>query len=283
MRLRAAQRMYVVDLFSGIFDSVYVNNRMRIGMVHKRIGVEPKLYLSAVRTLKEIVFRALSAAIADSEQRDRTLDAVDRLLYFDITLVFDTYIDSMLGEIETAKRRTEVYARSLEEKIADRTRQLEEQAKQDPLTGIYNQRAMQEMVRREISVARRYQRVLSLVYMDIDKFKSINDTRGHIEGDEVLKPLARSMVASIREIDIACRYGGDEFCLILPECGADNAKLICEKVLDAFLARYPDYSLSMGISETGPDRYVGIDDLIRVAGQRMYRAKKESGSQIRAE
>ena len=79
-RLRAAQRMYVIDLFRGIYNSEYVNNRLRIGMVHKRIGVEPKLYLAAVRTLKEIIFRTLARAIQDSGVRERTLDAVDRLL-----------------------------------------------------------------------------------------------------------------------------------------------------------------------------------------------------------
>ncbi len=131
LRLRSAQRQYIIDLFSGQYDSGYVNNRLRIGMVHKRIGVEPKLYLSAVRTLKALIARVLREKLKDSVQRAQTLEALDKLLYFDTTLVFDTYISSLVGEIETAKKRTEEYAKSLEDKVAERTRQLAEQAKSE--------------------------------------------------------------------------------------------------------------------------------------------------------
>lgn len=115
-RLRSAQRRYVLDLFSGHYDTEYVNNRLRIGIVHKRIGVEPKLYLSAVRTLKEVVQKTITNVLKKPETITAVLDALDKLLYFDTTLVFDTYIDSLVEEIENAKRRTEVYAKSLEER-----------------------------------------------------------------------------------------------------------------------------------------------------------------------
>ena len=197
-----------------------------------------------------------------------------------MTLVFDTYIDSMLSEIETAKRRTEIYAQSLEDKVAERTRQLEEQAKRDSLTGIFNRRAMQEMLRREIAVSRRHRRVLSFVYLDIDDFKVINDTLGHAAGDEVLRHLAGTLAGTAREVDIACRYGGDEFCLVLPECGSDDARLICEKVIAGFNRKYPDYTLSMGIASIGPEAFVGIDELIGTADRNMYRAKGHAGSQV---
>lgn len=155
LRLRNAQRKYIIDLFSGNYGSEYVNDRLRIGMVHKRIGVEPKLYLSAVLTLKETLVKTLKANIESEELLASTLDALDRLIYFDTTLVFDTYIDSLVGEIESAKRITEEYAKSLEEKVAERTQQLEMLAKLDPLTDIYNQRAMQEALKRELAAAKR--------------------------------------------------------------------------------------------------------------------------------
>lgn len=280
-RLRTAQRKYVIDLFSGLYDSVYVNNRLRIGMVHKRIGVEPKLYLSAVRTLKDIIIKTLTNGIKKQDVLIKTLDTLDKLLYFDTTLVFDTYIDCLVGEIETAKKRTEVYAKSLEEKVAERTKQLEEQAKLDPLTNIYNQGAMQEFLRRELSIAKRHQTKLSLIYFDIDNFKKINDTFGHIEGDEVLKQLGQFITSSIRETDIPCRYGGDEFCLILPECNTTFAEVICKKIIKLFGERYPDYSLSMGIAETGIDKYLDGTQLIKIADEKMYLAKEEIGFHIR--
>ena len=280
-RLRSAQRKYVMDLFSGNYDSEYVNNRLRIGMVHKRIGVEPKLYLSAVRTLKDVVIKTLKRTITKSDLLEQTLDALDKLLYFDTTLVFDTYIDCLVGEIENAKNRTEVYAKSLEEKVAERTQQLEEQAQMDPLTNLYNQRAMQDLLRRDLSTSKRRQVKLSLVYFDVDKFKDINDTHGHLKGDEVLKNIGQAMLNNVRETDVPCRYGGDEFCIILPDCGADEAKVICEKIIKEFGDRYPDYSLSIGIAETGLDEYIDGDNLIKMADDKMYLAKEDNGFQIR--
>lgn len=279
-RLRAAQRNYVLDLFSGHIDSVYVNNRLRIGMVHKRIGVEPKLYLSAVRTLKSILYRTFANFIDDQAELLKANEALDCLLYFDTTLVFDTYIDSLVGEIETAKRRTEIYAKSLEAKVADRTKQLEELAKQDPLTSIYNQRAMQELLRRELAHAKRRQKELSFVYFDVDKFKEINDTFGHVKGDEVLKSIGHILEKTTREVDVACRYGGDEFCIILPDCGLKNAEKICEKIGKAFLKKYPDFSLSMGIAKTGPEKFISQEELIKLADEQMYLSKKHTGIHI---
>jgi diguanylate cyclase (GGDEF)-like protein len=278
VRLRNAQRKYVIDLFSGSYGSEYVNNRLRIGMVHKRIGVEPKLYLSAVKTLKELIAKVLKNNINKNEELLETTQALDNLFYFDTTLVFDTYIDSLVGEIESAKRKTEAYAKSLEEKVAERTQQLEEQAKLDPLTSIYNQRAIQDVLQRELAAAKRRNSILSLVYFDVDNFKDINDTQGHVKGDEVLKHIGQILQNSIREVDVACRYGGDEFCVILPECNIENAKDVCEKIINKFTQKYPDFSLSMGVSGVEHGKYVEKETIIKNADEKMYLAKKEKGS-----
>ncbi|WP_286235401.1 GGDEF domain-containing protein [Thalassotalea sediminis] len=280
MRLRNAQRKYVIDLFSGEYDAEYVNNRLRIGMVHKRIGVEPKLYLSAVKTLKELIVNVLKKHIEDHDEIEKTLLALDNLFYFDTTLVFDTYIDSLVGEIESAKRRTEEYAVSLEKKVAERTKQLEEQAKLDPLTGLYNQRAMQDVLKRELAAVKRRKTQLSLVYIDIDNFKNINDTYGHIKGDEVLKSIGKVVISGIREIDLACRYGGDEFCIILPECDTKNALNVGNNIIGEFNKKYPDFALSLGISSTEQGEPIAPDMLIKLADDNMYKAKKEKGSHV---
>jgi len=279
-RLRAAQRRYVIDLFSGSYDSNYVNNRLRIGLVHKRIGVEPKLYLSAIRTLKEIIMATLKDFIINKETLETCLITLDKLLYFDTTLVFDTYIESLVGEIENAKNRTEIYAKSLEDKVAERTKQLEKLTKLDPLTNIYNQRALQDLLRKEIAYAKRRQTNIALVYFDIDNFKQVNDSFGHLKGDEVLKTIGHCLANNIRETDIACRYGGDEFCLIFPDCDIEGAISICNKVIDEFNQKYPDFSLSMGIVDAGPDAYFEDEQFIKIADKKMYLAKKQAGSYI---
>ncbi|MBC3764577.1 diguanylate cyclase [Neptunicella marina] len=279
-RLRSAQRFYVMDLFAGNYGTDYVNNRLRIGMVHKRIGVEPKLYLSAVMTLKETLFNALNDAISDSTKCIEIKRILDKLMCFDTTLVFDTYIDSLLSEIESAKRRTEIYAKGLEDKVAERTRQLEEQTRRDPLTGIFNFRAMQDVIQREIALAKRRNVAMSLVYIDVDDFKEINDEYGHLIGDEVLKNLASYMLRHIRETDVACRYGGDEFCIIFPDCHVKQAKIICQKIIRSFSSTYPDYSLSMGISELDVSKNTSVDEFISLSDGKMYQAKEHQGNRI---
>lgn len=132
-RLRTAQRRYVLDLFNGIYDLEYVNNRLRIGLVHKRIGVEPKLYLSAVHTLKELIYAVINSSVQDVRQAERIRAAIDKLVLFDVTLVFDTYIRSLVSEIENAKDKAEKYAQSMESKVKERTQQLEELSQTDPI------------------------------------------------------------------------------------------------------------------------------------------------------
>lgn len=280
MRLQNALRKYILDLFAGFYDTEYVNNRLRIGLVHKRIGVEPKLYLSAVRTLKNILIDKLINSINDKSLLLKTMSALDKLFYFDVTLVFDTYIGSLVGEIETAKHRTEVYAKSLEEQVLQRTKQLEELSRVDSLTNIYNQRAMYDYLRRELANMKRAGTKLSMIYFDVDKFKQINDKEGHVRGDEVLRVLGHILKSSVREVDIPCRYGGDEFTVILPNCDIENAKVVSEKIIKSFSDKYPKYFLSIGISETGTDVYVDEDKLIKMADEKMYLAKQEDGFKI---
>lgn len=279
-RLHVAQRKYVMDLFMGNYDLEYVNNRLRIGLVHKRIGVEPKLYLSAIKTLKDIIGKVIDDGIRDRESREKIHEALDRLLYFDVTLVFDTYIRSLISEIETQKSRTEIYARSLEDKVAERTRQLEEMARRDPLTNLYNRRALQEMMQREFSHAKRRLQHISFVYIDVDHFKQINDKYGHYLGDDVLKKMGAIILDVTRDVDIPCRYGGDEFCIVLVDCDRDNAVQKCENITSAFKQTYPDFDLSIGIATTGPREFMEPADLIRAADALMYQAKKEQYTQI---
>ncbi|MES9927513.1 MAG: GGDEF domain-containing protein [Candidatus Thiodiazotropha sp. 6PDIVS] len=280
MRLRSAQRKYVIDMFSGEYGSEYVNNRLRIGLVHKRIGVESKLYLSAVKSLKELVTRTLKNNIKNVDLLNSTLNVLESLFYFDTTLVFDTYIASLVEEIESEKRKTEIYAESLEGKVAERTKQLEELAKLDALTGIHNRRAMVDILNRELSISRRRESKLSLVYLDIDNFKKINDQQGHVKGDEILKYTSHILKSCVRDIDVACRYGGDEFCLVLPDCSIEDANNICLRIIEKFTSSYPNYSLSIGITEIVPGEIIEIDELIKKADKNMYIAKKQEGSII---
>jgi diguanylate cyclase (GGDEF)-like protein len=119
-----------------------------------------------------------------------------------------------------------------------------------------------------------------LIYFDIDKFKSVNDTDGHLAGDEILKTTGKAMLANIREVDVACRYGGDEFCIILPDCDGSNAQVVAEKIIANFESAYPDLSLSVGISSARREQLNDLLSLIKDADRKMYEAKKHTGSYI---
>ena len=110
---------------------------------------------------------------------------------------------------------------------------MKEQATRDWLTGLYNRRYFEETLSDHIESARRYDRELSLVLFDMDDFKQINSTGGHEAGDKALRRFAGVLKSTARKADIVCRFGGDEFAVILPETGQENALTFAERVCAA--------------------------------------------------
>lgn len=165
---------------------------------------------------------------------------------------------------------------------------LQEQAVRDGLTGLFNRRYLDEMLEREVSRARREGIPLSLVMLDIDHFKRVNDTYGHQAGDEVLRTLAATLLADIRAEDMACRYGGEEFLILLPNMPLAAALLRAESwraaVADLAVA-HGDFSIrftvSLGVAAY-PDHGKTPDDLTRCADHALYRAKNAGRNQVQA-
>ena len=149
----------------------------------------------------------------------------------------------------------------------------------DPLTGLLNRRYLEERFTQEIERSKRYQFPLSFVMMDIDSFKSFNDTFGHQAGDEVLRETAHCIRRSLRNFDVAARYGGEEFIVVLPETDVTSAMILAERLRKAveqhFMgerSRHP-VTVSIGVSslsKTLQNRH----QVIRAADQALYAAKK---------
>ncbi|WP_232525978.1 GGDEF domain-containing protein [Sulfuriferula nivalis] len=193
---------------------------------------------------------------------------------YDITLVFDTYIRSLVSEIETAKEKSEHYARSLEEKVQERTRQLEEMSHTDPLTGLLNVRHFENIITTALYSAQRRSEPVTLIYIDIDDFKTINDMYGHQRGDEVLRLVANAIKSVARAEDITVRYGGDEFCMLLSNLRAEQAQeLIISRLEHTMTKTLEHVSLSIGIAQTGPEAYIDAFTLINLADKNMYSTK----------
>ncbi len=157
----------------------------------------------------------------------------------------------------------------------------------DGLTQVHNRRYFDEQLDREISRSRRYERVLSLVMMDIDRFKGINDSYGHLAGDYVLKQLASTVRVKIRREDVFARYGGEEFGIILPEIDLQGARLFAEKVRQmvarqqfAFEKHTIPVTVSLGVAGLAGD-HRSAADLVSAADARLYEAKTTGRNRVR--
>ena len=146
----------------------------------------------------------------------------------------------------------------------------------DALTGLHNRRFFHETLAREVARAQRYQRRLSLIIFDLDDFKAINDRVGHLAGDAALAEAAERMLSVVRTADFACRVGGDEFGVVLPESTIGEAELLAGRIARAINARpitpAGTVNLSAGVAELRPaDRPT---DLFERADEALYRAKE---------
>lgn len=157
---------------------------------------------------------------------------------------------------------------------------LKQQSIIDPLTGLFNRRYMDETLFRELSRARRKSCPLSIVMIDVDHFKSINDRYGHEAGDTVLRAAAEHIRANVREGDLVCRFGGEEMVILMPECDVQDAGARAEKlrgVIRALHVSYGGHTIGPVTASFGVASYPhhGGDEtvLIACADKAMYQAK----------
>jgi diguanylate cyclase (GGDEF)-like protein len=166
-------------------------------------------------------------------------------------------------------------------------RVVERQAVTDALTGLANRRQFYEVLGREYERAQRFGQPVSLILLDIDDFKLINDSRGHLAGDAVLHSVAATLAEVIREIDLAARYGGEEFAVLLPQTGPEGAANLAERLRSEIAAR----SIRFGTDEiTGVTASFGVAagpvneqtqiDLIASADAALYQAKREGKNHV---
>lgn len=158
----------------------------------------------------------------------------------------------------------------------------------DELTGLYNYRYLLQRMDDEIERARRFGRSLSLLMVDADEFKRYNDTYGHLAGDAALAELARVLRTCVRDIDVVCRYGGEEFALLFPETDAEGAFVAAEKLRDAVATHpFPDgadgppqrLTISIGLT-TFPASAVDREGLLRQADDALYSAKRSGRNRV---
>ncbi|MBI4698459.1 MAG: diguanylate cyclase [Nitrospirae bacterium] len=194
-----------------------------------------------------------------------------------------SYEQLVMGLKESTKK-AEKYAGELQ-KVNEKLKVL---AFSDSLTGLFNHRYFQEQMEKELYKAERNSLVLSLIMIDIDNFKKINDTYGHSCGDKVLTAIGETIQASAREADTAARYGGEELVIILPETDMQYARVIAEKIrenVEKLLVRINDYNvnvtISAGISTYEPQRGImSKAAIIETADRALYNSKMSGKNKV---
>ncbi len=190
------------------------------------------------------------------------------------------------GEL-LARIKVQLKIKALQDALRRSNDQLRELSSVDPLTKLFNRRYFMQALETEYERTRRYGAPLSFVMLDIDHFKRLNDTHGHQAGDDVLRGLADLLRMQVRTTDIAGRYGGEEFCVLLPHTGFPGAADLARRVRAAVEATPMEtragplaITASLGVAVCPAPRIRSADDLIRLADEALYEAKAAGRNRV---
>ena len=168
--------------------------------------------------------------------------------------------------------------------LGARVNEMQRQSRTDALTKLFNRRFFDERVAFEFERALRYHAPLSLLVADIDHFKQYNDRHGHVRGDEALKLVARALLDGVRSQDIVCRYGGEEFALILPGTDGEQAMTVAESLRYAIEHAHgtgaDPITISVGVASHADGGIGNPEDLFRAADQALYAAKAAGRNRV---
>lgn len=184
--------------------------------------------------------------------------------------------DSLRDKLQSALHEVSDKNAQLETSL----KRVEELAATDPLTGLYNRRQFAKVLDQLFAEAQRYDHDLSAVMIDLDGYKQLNDSYGHQTGDQLLVLAGKVIKANLRRMDVAARYGGDEFVLLLPHASAEDAVTVARRIRDEFrigsaiiLRRNEGVAMSMGVVSLRSARVIDADQFIARADVALYRAK----------
>lgn len=268
-RLKATQRDYLLTLGQKAGQLEYCEDRLKIGAAHERVGLPQKWYLGAYVKLYALLVRRLVQHYAEDARTLMSLViTLQKMFQMDQILAVETYYHA------TTKR---LQASLIE--LEETRRHLEEHVRLDGLTQIYNHQYLKEALEAEVLRSRRFRHAFSILFLDLDLFKHINDQYGHAFGDVVLQRTVEQIKRVVRPADILGRYGGEEFVVGLVECDESTAIRIAERVREKVGAvpvlqdgRQATVTVSIGVATLTTD-IDKIETLITRADQALYLAK----------
>ncbi len=276
--LKMTQRNYLLSMGQAFDTPDYFESRLRVGAAHERAGVSLSLYQSFYCQLQNMLITLIPDEIR------QTPDAFEELARFivkitslDMSLAIDAYHGARVHDLEDSitlcRAESETLRRSL---------------RFDTVTRVHSRDYVVRALAEKMNIAQAGGEPLSVVMADLDHFKEINDTHGHIVGDQVLHDVATRMVSAARSTDIVGRYGGEEFLIIFEGAARDVARDLAERIRIRVLAdpfnensEQLFLTVSLGVAEARPGE--GVESLIERADRALYEAKAAGRNRVRTE
>jgi two-component system cell cycle response regulator len=273
--LKETQKDYLLSLGVKFDKAAYFDNRLRVGLAHSKVGIPLSLYLCAYRQLTQIIFDHFPPQLRNQVQRCHEMQAfLLKITTLDMSLAIETYHLARMNDLETSLERLKK-----EENL------LRHLAKTDDLTGLAKRSHVVAILERALEDRLLVDSSLCLVMADLDRFKDINDTYGHLIGDGVLREVAARLRAAVREVDIVGRYGGEEFIIFFSDTSLETAYEIAERIRGRIGATSINLqgieiktTISLGLCSAQKDDDVNL--FIERADSALYEAKRKGRNRV---
>lgn len=268
--LKEAQQRYLLTLGKGWETLAYCEDRLQIGYHHERISLQLKWYLGAYGKLFELLSGTIVRHYEQQPQEiPGLLVTLSKIFLLDQELGIEAYYGILTERMD-----------GLLVELADAQHRGKEASRWDVLTHVLNRKHLIEALEMEFHRSQRFKHPFSVLFMDIDHFKQLNDQHGHVFGDLVLETLGRKLRALVRPEDIVGRYGGEEFVIGLVECPADTAALIAERLRASISMTKITHNrhvmhatVSVGIASSNCEAS-SLEELLKKADAALYQAKE---------
>ncbi len=277
-RLQHTLKVYLLSLGVRFDKPAYFEERRRVGKAHQQIGISQVLYQCAFRRLQNLLIGFIPREVRrDEEAYDRLLKFVLKITALDMSLAVESYCDARVSGLKE----------SLESE-RDETERLRKLSITDWLTDLHNHSYSRGCLSAALDRAKREGSPLCVIMADLDHFKQINDTHGHLIGDEVLRIAAARMVSGARAADRVARYGGEEFLFILQDTDLEGGVEVAERVRarlnsDAIHCGETSLNVTLSLGLAQARNSDAVDDLIERADSALYAAKAAGRDCVRVE
>ncbi len=267
-KLKTTQKQYLLSLGVKFNSTGYFEERLRVGLAHAKVGIPPYLYICAYQRLRHFIYINCPEDVRkDDKLRDELYLFVNKITALDMSIAIETYHLTQLDKLESSiisLKQEEHHLRHL--------------AETDRLTGLSNHAHIVSLLGDLITIVRKEGESLCVMMGDIDFFKKVNDTHGHLVGDGVLREIAARLQSALRDIDIIGRYGGEEFIVVFSDTTIETAYEVAERIRkriadSPFNIQGIEIALTISLGLCTLDEDDDVSTIIAKADKALYMAK----------